>query len=149
MEYVLISTSLVTGVVGGIFLAFSDFIMPGFGKASPEAGREAMQVINTQVYRSLFLVMLMGLGPVVFALGVWAVWAGSVIVLAGAALYLFAVLGVTMVGNVPMNKRLDRGPDAAPYWPQYQRAWTRLNHLRSLGSVVAAACFAFGALGLG
>ena len=40
------------------------------------------------------------------ALAIWAMSQGVWIVLAGAVVYLVAVLGVTMVGNVPMNKTL-------------------------------------------
>ena len=52
---------------------------------------------------------------------------------------------MTIIGNVPMNNRLDRldhtSPDAQAYWARYGRDWTRLNHVRTLGSVATAVVY--------
>lgn len=146
------SAGIASALVAGVFLAFSDFIMRSLSAAEPAAGIEAMQQINRKVYRSLFLVLLMGLAPVSLALAVAAFWVGygpaAVWLSAGAVVYLFGVIAVTMAGNVPMNKRLDRMrlPDAGAgaYWQEYGLRWTRLNHLRTLASALAAGLFLAG-----
>jgi uncharacterized membrane protein len=143
---------IASALVAGVFLAFSDFIMRSLTVAEPAAGIEAMQQINRKVYRSLFLVLLMGLAPVSLVLAIAAFWAGNgpaaVWLSAGAGVYLLGVIAVTMAGNVPMNKRLDRLrlPDAgaANYWREYGVRWTRLNHLRTLASALAAGLFLIG-----
>ena len=50
-----LSIALVSAVVGGVFLSFSDFIMRGLALARPAGGIEAMQQINRTVLRSIFL----------------------------------------------------------------------------------------------
>ncbi len=52
-------------------------------------------------------------------------------------IYFVGTFLVTMLGNVPINKRLDlmvmRAPDTRDYWQVYARDWTRWNHLRTGG----------------
>ena len=111
IPWVLALASLAASLVAGVFLTFSDFVMRSLGAAAPAAGMEAMQQINRKVYRSVFMVLLMGMVPVAFATAFYA----TVVVdgppaawlVAGSALYLLGVFGVTAAGNVPMNKKLD------------------------------------------
>lgn len=148
MEYAVMSAALVAAVNAGVFLAFSDFIMPGFAQIAPTSGRQAMQAINTRVLRSVFLVLLMGLGPVAAGLAIWGWLAGHLAIVLGGLIYCLGVVGVTMFGNVPMNERLDKGADAAHYWSTYQRGWTRWNHVRTGSNVLAAFLLAYGAVAL-
>lgn len=144
--------TLLLALIAGVFLAFSDFVMRSLRRASPDAGVEAMQEINREVYSSVFLVWLIGMAPVGAALGIHAIvglegpaapWFA-----AGAALYVIGTFVVTMLGNVPMNKRLDRmRPGQAitqDYWSTYVTFWTLWNHLRTASSALAAGCFLIG-----
>lgn len=145
----LMAVALTSAVVGGVFLAFSDFVMPSLAAASPRAGSEAMQVINRRVYRSLFIVLLVGLIPVTALIGLAALalpWgAASAPLLAGGAVYLAGVWIASAVGNIPMNRRLDALPTAEAaalaYWPDYQRGWRWWNHLRSVSAISCALLF--------
>ena len=71
-----------------------------------------------------------------------AVVDGGTPAVAGAALYVAGVLGVTIAGNVPLNDALARldpaQADVAARWREYVRRWTRLNHARVLAGVAAA-----------
>ncbi len=63
----------------------------------------------------------------------------------GCILYLGGCIGVTMVGNVPLNERLAKttpdDTDAEPLWSFYLVRWTLWNHVRTAASLAAAACF--------
>lgn len=144
MDHIVTSAALVMAVNAGVFLAFSDFIMPSFAQTDPTSGRRAMQAINTRVLRSIFVVSLIGMGPVALALAVWGWMQDAPLIVVGGVIYALGVVGVTMLGNVPMNNRLDRGEAAEGYWGTYQTGWTRWNHLRTVANVVAAGCLAFG-----
>lgn len=144
--------TLLLALVAGVFLAFSDFVMRSLRLAAPGSGIEAMQVINREVYSSIFLVLLLGMAPASAALGAYA-WVylpgpSSVWFLAGAVIYGIGTFGVTMLGNVPMNQRLDKmplgDPATAAYWQHYLSGWTRWNHLRTVASAISAACFLTG-----
>lgn len=149
LVYACLATGVGSALVAGVFQSFSDFVMRGLIAAKPAGGIESMQMINRTVYRSAFIVMLLGLAPVMIAIaaiagmvdgGLAAVWT-----IVGATTYVLSVVAVTMIGNVPMNKRLDRldfaSADAATYWRVYGVNWTRLNHLRTVGSLLSAICF--------
>ncbi|WP_238367365.1 DUF1772 domain-containing protein [Mesobacterium pallidum] len=147
-------SALAAALVAGVFLTFSDFVMRGLAGSAPEAGAEAMQQINRVVYRSVFMVLLIGLVPVSLALAVTGIWLGGPAgawMIAGAVSYALGVMAVTGRGNVPMNQVLDRMPlaqAAEGYWQGYARRWTRLNHLRTLASALTAACWLVAAQGL-
>ncbi len=145
--YACLGLGFLTALVAGVFLSFSDFVMAGLARARPAGGMESMQHINRTVFRSVFLASFLLLVPCTAALAVYvalhADGPGRVLVLAAGVTYVVAVFAVTMLGNVPMNERLDRlnvASDASvAYWLHYRRSWTRLNHLRTLGSALTAA----------
>ncbi|MEM8935295.1 MAG: anthrone oxygenase family protein [Pseudomonadota bacterium] len=137
-----------SALVGGVFQSFSDFVMKGLALAG-DGGAEGMRMLNRTVFRSVFLTTALGLGPLTIAYAVFAQAHLSPIpgalVLVGTVIYCVFVLGVTVVGNVPMNERLERleigNPQRAAYWGRYHVVWTRWNHLRTFGGAIAALCF--------
>ena len=149
LEVALVAATLSAGLVAGIFLTFSDFVMRALGRAHAGAGIEAMQLINRVVYRSLFMVLLIGLSVASIALALAGVaFVGGAVawwLVAGGAAYVLGVMAVTGGKNVPMNHRLDRqdpgSPEAQDLWQTYLRDWTRWNHLRTLASVAAMLCY--------
>lgn len=145
---------LSSALVAGVFQSFSDFVMRGLVLAAPASGAQSMQMINRTVFRSVFIVLLLGLGPVSLVLAVYAYFflagEGAVWLMAAAAIYLPLVMLVTIGGNVPMNERLDgmdhTAEDTSTYWRTYGRVWTRWNHVRTLGSLAAAVCYLMAAM---
>jgi uncharacterized membrane protein len=140
---------IATALVAGVFLTFSDFVMKSLAASQSQAGIEAMQQINRKVMPTLFMLLFLGLVPGLSMLGFFAVGSesestGVQWVIASAALYIIGCFGVTMVGNVPMNNRLAGmvfdSAEAAAYWPDYVRRWTRLNTVRTLASTGASLC---------
>ena len=139
---------IATGLVAGVFLTFSDFVMRSLAASEAIAGAEAMQEINRKVYGSIFLTLFLGMtagsagliGAGLLTGGPAAPW-----LIGGGAIYLSCVFGVTVLGNVPMNQRLDALPPAdkttLDYWGEYAVRWTRLNHVRTIGSAAAAIAF--------
>lgn len=156
LSYTLIGFGLATAFVGGVFLSYSDFIMRSLAVASPTSGSEAMQMINREVFRSVFMVLFMGLVPASLALTGYAHFTldGTTrnIINFASVIYIFGVFLVTGLGNVPMNNKLDAmtvgGAEALSYWPRYIERWTSLNSIRTAASLVAAAAFMSAALHL-
>lgn len=134
---------LAYAALGGVFLAFSDFIMRALAR-SP-GGAEAMQSINREVFRVVFMALFLGMVPVslLLALGAWMTAPAPAPFFLGAALYVIGGFGVTAAGNVPLNDRL-AGIDAATtegrdWWRTvYGPRWTRLNTVRTLACFAAA-----------
>ncbi len=138
------------GLVSGVFLTFSDFVMRSLDGAKTAAGVEVMQVINREVFRSVFMVLLLGmsaLSPVLVGYAYFFVaGSASTLIMTGGALYLAGVFVVSLVFNVPMNNRLEAkdfaGPEAATYWTNtYFPRWTFWNAVRAIASAGSAICF--------
>jgi uncharacterized membrane protein len=149
MSSLVIAAALGSGLVAGIWFTFSNFVMPALAGLPAAQGLAAMQSINVRVLNPVFFGAFFGTGGA-SVLVVWLAlshWGspGAPPAVAGAALYLVGSIGVTMVGNVPLNQALERldphAPDAEGRWRDYVARWTRWNHVRAVGT--AAAAFAF------
>jgi uncharacterized membrane protein len=120
-------TALGCATVAGLFYAFSSFVMAGLDQRSPATAIAAMQGINITALRPPLLLPLFGTALLCLAVAVAALierdGAASWLGLAGAAVYLAGIVGVTMRGNVPLNLHLDEldpeGPDAAAEWRRF------------------------------
>ncbi|MEM6747059.1 MAG: anthrone oxygenase family protein [Pseudomonadota bacterium] len=154
--YFCLFLALWSAIIGGVFSAFSEFIMAGLRRSEPAGGIESMQHINRTVIKTQFVAGILSIA--LFSL-MFAVY--SVTVFEGAALatlvlapivYLPTVFLMTLFGNVPMNKKLERldrtSTDATVYWMKYGRDWTRLNHVRSIGSILTAGLYIIAAITL-
>ncbi len=145
----LVSATTGAGLVGGIFFAFSNFVMPALAQQPGTEGARAMQSINVTVLNPLFFAVFFGTGIISLAValatpGAWDA-PGTVLSRIAAALYLFGTLGVTMMFNVPLNDRLASATaegNLSQTWSHYLHAWTWWNHVRTIAALLAAALFA-------
>lgn len=152
----LTAASTASCLVAGVFLSFSDFTMKSLRLATPEAGSQAMQILNRVIFRSIFIVLLIGLVPVAAVIGGMAFFrppsTGALPIVIGSLSYIFGVFFVTMFGNVPKNNRLAAMPDgsvkAQAYWPKYYTGWLFWNHIRTLFSFITALCYVAGAIAI-
>lgn len=146
MEFALtLAAALGSATVGGIFFAFSTFIMRALALRPPAEGMAAMAAINRVILRSPFMPLFFGTAALALVLAVYrgTLWtAASGWLLGGAGFYLVGSIGVTMVFNVPLNNTLDRtGPGAEALWKIYLERWTRWNHVRTVACLAAAGLF--------
>ncbi len=139
-------TAIGCGLVGGVFFAFSTFVMGALKRLPPEQGIAAMQSINVVAVTPAFMTALFGTALACVALVVWALVGGDewpvALVAAGGALYVVGTAGVTMAANVPLNNRLEaldpKDPGAASVWDEYLTRWTGWNHVRTAAALAAA-----------
>ena len=147
--YFCLFLALWSAVIGGVFSAFSEFIMSGLLRTAPASGIESMQHINRTVIKTQFVAGILTIAPLSVLFAVYSLWAfegtARVMLILAPIVYLPSVFLMTIFGNVPMNKKLERlshtSPGAKAYWSDYGRVWTRLNHVRSLGSILTAGLY--------
>ncbi|WP_439520339.1 anthrone oxygenase family protein [Hydrogenophaga sp.] len=144
-------TALGAATVGGVFFAFSSFVMKALADLPPAQGIAAMQRINVVVINPLFLGVFMGtallaVACVAVAAMSWESPPSSWLFAAGL-LYAVGTFGVTGALNVPRNDRLARldapAPEAASYWKRYLVEWTFWNHVRTVAALASAVCAAW------
>jgi len=145
----LIAAAISSGLLAGVYFAFSTFIMQAFARLPADQGIAAMQSINTTIVRSPFIVLFLLAAALSVFIAVMAIlyWRGgtSMLMLTGAVLYILASFLSTMVFNVPMNDALDKfdghSAESARLWSTYLVDWTRWNHVRTIASLLAACAF--------
>ncbi len=138
-----------SGVVSGIFFAFSTFVMTALGRLPREQGIASMQSINVAVLNPWFFAVFFGTAGGCLVLAALALhdWNDPTMsyLLVGSVLYLLGSVGVTIAFNVPLNEELAAvKPDStegAELWTRYLSVWTAWNHVRTAGSLAAAASF--------
>lgn len=138
-------TCVAAGLMAGIYFAFSVFGMRALAELGDEAGARAMQSFNRVILKSGFLPLFLLSGISSAALAVIALLRldqpGAAYMLAGSLTYFIGMSMVTMIGNVPLNNRLDAADAATAegqaVWRDYLLRWTRLNHVRTVACVVA------------
>ena len=141
--------ALGSGAMGGVFFAFSNFVMPALARLAPAEGIHAMQAINVTVLNRLFLGTFMGTGLLSLAAIVVALlrWdgLGSLSAVLGGTTYVLGSILVTLRRNVPLNNALMRVTQAdtlgEAIWSNYLRDWTRWNTVRTIACFIAMALF--------
>jgi uncharacterized membrane protein len=142
-------TAIGAAAAGGVFFAFSTFVMAGLKRLPAPQGIAAMQSINVTAVRPLFMTLLFGTAALCAVLGVRAVthWDTyrSPLLLAGSLLYLIGAIVLTGAHHVPLNDSLAKvdpqSISAAKEWTHYLSSWTSWNHVRTIAPIASAACF--------
>jgi len=144
--------ALGSGLMAGLFFAFSAFIMQALGRRPAPIGIAAMQAINETILNPIFFLVFFGTAVLSVVIAVWALlgwseWASGWR-LGGALLYLIGAIGITMRCNVPLNDRLAKAvadsAEGATLWSHYLKVWTRWNHVRTISCTAASAGFILG-----
>ena len=127
-------TAVGSAAVGGLFYAFSTFVMRGLDRTDPAEATVAMRGINAEAQANApFLVLFLGTGALALALAVVTAINGDGYLLAGAVLALLPTV-ITIAFNVPLNNRLEAGLD----WASYLGPWTAWNHGRTVTGLLGA-----------
>lgn len=142
-------SALGSGLMAGLFFAFSAFVMTALGRLPPAGGIAAMRSINVAILNPLFFLVFFGTAATSLVLVIAALLGraepGAVYRLAGGLLYLVGSILVTMLFNVPLNNALAAveadSADGATLWARYLSVWTAWNHVRTIASLAATAAF--------
>ncbi|GGK89109.1 hypothetical protein Sme01_49370 [Sphaerisporangium melleum] len=148
----LVAATLTTGLVAGLFYAYTCSVMPGLRRAGDRTFVETMQRINVAILNGWFLSCFLGaavLTALALALHIAADVPRPVAWLVAALVLYVAQLAVTFSVNVPLNNELEAAgaPDrvADPSVPadarrRFEGRWVRWNLVRTLTSTAAFAC---------
>lgn len=136
--------ALSSGLMAGVYFAFSSFIMKAFDELDTAQSVAAMNSINEIILRSLFMPLffissLLSMLLIVLAF-IDSGEAGSTLALISGIVYFIGMFICTVVFNVPLNNslaRVDRNSsNTQQIWSHYLKNWTRWNHVRALSSLV-------------
>ena len=152
MRTVTLATALGAGVLGGVFVGFSTFVMPALDRLAAGEAVRAMRSMNVTAPRGLAVPLAVSaLGSL--AVGGWALLhtdGSTRSLLVSGAVTGLAALAVTAAYHVPRNEalgRVDAGSAvAAQAWQGYAPGWVALNGVRAALSLVSAGLLVAGAV---
>lgn len=140
-------TALLTGLIAGLFFAFTYDVNIAFGELSGPEYAKNMELINVSIRNAVFgsvffpSVVL----PVVALALSWRSYRSPafLLVLVGFLIYLFGSFLVTTQINIPLNYYLESWDIAAPPsdWEATRDSWNWWNAVRTWASIAAFACY--------
>ena len=139
-------TILLTGLSAGLFFAWSISVIVGTKKLGDTTYLETMQSINREILNPLFFIVFFG-SLLALILNAYFLqdlkpqfWLG----IAAALIYLIGTIGVTGMGNVPLNNQLDAlklnelaTADLNAFRTHYETSWNKLHQIRTWAAVVS------------
>ncbi len=141
-----------SALIGGVFFAFSSFVMKSLARLTSSEGIAAMQSINVVVVNPSFLGAFMGTAVLSVAVVVLVLVSRNhpsmMFLIGGAIFYFVGTFLVTIFGNVPLNDQLATAsatdPEAVKLWMHYLDRWTMWNHVRTVAAMAAALLYTVG-----
>jgi uncharacterized membrane protein len=136
-------------LIAGLFYSYSCSVNIGLGRLPDDAYLRAMQSINRAILNSWFFASFIGT-LILLPICTWMLYrheaasTGFYLILSATLIYLIAVFGITMLGNVPLNEALDK-LDVGAASPgelkarrvQFERPWNNLNLTRTIGALIS------------
>lgn len=144
--YLVSGAAIASALVGGVFYAFSSFVMAALKRVEPENGMIAMQAINITAVQPGLMVPFFGTTLAHIAVTISAItnWDDriSTWLLVGSLSFFVGTFALTVFFHVPRNNALADTPVGAPgaqlVWQRYLVEWTRGNHVRAAAATVSA-----------
>lgn len=136
--------AVTSGLMSGVYLAFSSFVLRSFDALDPRSAIAAMNAINTHILRSLFMPLFFGstlAAVLLVGAGFWH-WRNpdAEIAVAAGMVYAIGMFGVTAAFNVPLNNQLAAqqrdDSEAKERWQSYRTHWGRWNTVRTIASLL-------------
>jgi uncharacterized membrane protein len=142
---VLTLTTFFTGLIAGLFYAWSISVTPGLARVSDANYLQAFQSMNRAILNPIFFIAFMGL-VILLPLLSYMYYSSPEstqfwFILSAAVLYLAGVMAVTIFGNVPMNNTLEvfqvgsmSSDQMESFRLGFEKKWNSLNMIRTICS---------------
>lgn len=141
---------IVTGLMSGLFFAYSTSVSPGLKNISDAGSLASMQSINRSILNPIFFMVFFG-ALILLPLNAYLQFERSLTLRSGlflvaAIIYIVGAFGVTILGNIPLNNALDKF-DLSNASPEKMRSmrnvfearWNNLNLVRTIASTISFA----------
>ncbi|TDK47981.1 anthrone oxygenase family protein [Algoriphagus formosus] len=138
---------VLTGLSAGLFFAWSVSVIPGTQKIDSLSFLETMQSINREIINPAFFLVFFG-SIAALTYSTYITYGQSTtsfwLLLTATLAYLFGTIGVTGVGNVPLNNELEllnlaklSTKEITEFREYYELRWNKFHTFRMLFSVLS------------
>ncbi|WP_462250988.1 anthrone oxygenase family protein [Ekhidna sp.] len=148
IQNISLNTSVIlTGISAGLFYAWSVSVIPGTQKINDLSYLYTMQSINRAILNPAFFIVFFG-SLIALACSTYFTYnvstKGFWFLLITTAAYLIGTVGITGLGNVPLNNELEAlkipvlsKKEVAEFRKYYESHWNKLHTYRMLFSVLS------------
>lgn len=140
-SFVLLLAVILTGLSAGLFYAWSISVIPGTQRVTDFTYLETMQSVNRAILNPAFFLIFFGSMVFLSLASIYQFHASKVtfwMMLSASIIYLIGTVGVTALGNVPLNDQLDLmkltevHPDKIAVFRKFcETNWNRLHWIRT------------------
>mgnify|MGYP001372651566 FL=1 len=136
------------GFLGGVYFAFSFFVMQSLNKIDHKEAINAMSSINLVILKSPFMILFFFSSFIALALFLRSIFAHEVLSSRGFAslVFLIGMFLCTAIKNVPLNDKLasfNNSLSTENEWNYYYKNWTMWNHVRTASCFLSMAILLF------
>ncbi|HEX2622345.1 MAG TPA: anthrone oxygenase family protein [Phototrophicaceae bacterium] len=147
---VLVIAGTLTGLSAGVYYTFNVAVMPALRAIRGKQHIAMMQAVNIKIQNPVFFLSFFG-PTVLLPLAAWQNrdLAEFPLLVAAALLHIVGVNGVTVVGNIPINDKLEKintdhlsEEEADQIREEFHgtaSAWMRLHNIRTITATLATA----------
>ena len=144
---ILLFTTLLTGILAGVFFTWTNAITPGIGRLNDVSYLKAFQHMNRTILNPLFYMVFMG--PVLLSFAAIYVYRANPayilwMLIVATVIYFLGVFMVTILGNIPLNDMLDKTnltdislEDAKSLRDKFETKWNNLHLIRTISSTTS------------
>jgi uncharacterized membrane protein len=148
---ILFVTTLLLGLISGLFYAYSCSVMPGLSKLDDISFLSSMQSINRAIQNPLFFISFLGI-IILLPINTYLQYSKPVTtvfkyLLAATIIYFGGVIMVTIFGNIPLNTSLDHFDivhastiELSTQRKIFEASWIDFNNIRTIASSLAFGC---------
>ncbi len=147
-QLLVVVSGTLSGLVAGVYYCFNVAIVPALNSIAGTQHIAAMQAINNKIKNPIFFLSFFG--PALLLPLTAFLYRNRVqfyLLIAAAALHIIGSIGITIVGNIPLNERLDKldtriisESEAEQIRRAFQGAgspWMRFHAVRAICAVIA------------
>jgi uncharacterized membrane protein len=145
--FFLFGSVILTGLSAGLFYSWSVSVIPGTQNVVDSTYLETMQSINREILNPLFFLIFFGSLVFLGVTSVYEFYSNQLtfwFVLSATITYLIGTLGVTVIGNVPLNNQLAalelkemNVSHLAEFRKTYEIKWNQFHLIRTVFAVIS------------
>lgn len=138
--------------MAGLFFSWTISVIPGLAKLEDKSYLEAMQSLNRAILNPAFFIVFLGSMLALPLVTFMEYKSGNnkrfYLFIIASVIYLIGSIGVTFLGNVPINNQLEaldlstiESEQLKTFRTGFESKWNNLNLIRTLSSVASLGLF--------
>lgn len=148
MKTWLFTSTFLSGLMAGLFYAYSCSVNKGLKSLNDQEYLSAMQSINKAILNPWFFMSFMGL-LLVYPVSTYVLYKSDggfsfYLMAVASVIYFIGVFGITVVGNVPLNNQLENfnisessNGQIAAMRETFEGSWNFFHSLRTSASLIS------------